>query len=70
VEVQVAAFPLVLTDPRGAFGYSDRSPTRSSLAVSSARTTSGSGRMGLDHVANEGGFLFVLTYLVCSGRRL
>jgi hypothetical protein len=46
VEVQVAAFPLVLTDPRGAFGCLDGSPTRSSLAVSSARTTSGSGRIG------------------------
>jgi hypothetical protein len=42
----VAAFPLVLTDPRGAFGCSDRSPTPSSLAVPSARTTRGSGRMG------------------------
>lgn len=66
----MAAFPLVLTDPRGAFGYSDRSPTRSSLVDLFGSDDKRQWQDGLDRVANEGGFLFVLTYLVCSGRRL
>lgn len=67
--VEVAAYPLVLTDPEDAFGL----PGWVGYAITlGSDFTSDDGREwqeGLARVSREGGFLFTLTYLVCGGQR-
>ena len=69
VEVQVAAFPLVLTDLRGRLRLHGWVAYAIELGGPFDSDDKRQWRDGLAWVADEGGFLFVLTHLVCSGRR-
>jgi SAM-dependent methyltransferase len=69
VEVEVAAYPLVLTDPGDAFGLPGWVGYARQLGGGFDAADERAWRDGLDRVGREGGFLFVLTFLVCGGRR-
>jgi hypothetical protein len=69
VVIEVAAFALMFTYPRDAFGLPGWVAYAIELGGRFGRTTSGSGRRGSPLLPTRAAFLFVFTYLVCSGPR-
>lgn len=69
VEVEVAAYPLVLTDPQDAFGLPGWVAYARELGGGFSSDEQLDWQHGVARASTEGGFLFALTYLVCSGQR-
>jgi SAM-dependent methyltransferase len=69
VDIDVAAFPLVLTDPWEAFGLPGWVAYARELGGGFSAGDERAWADGLERVRREGGFVFSLTFLVTSGRR-
>jgi SAM-dependent methyltransferase len=69
VEVAVAAYPLVLTDPEDAFGLPGWVGYAREFGAGFYAADERAWRDGLDRAGRGGGFLSALTFLICGGPR-
>jgi hypothetical protein len=68
-DVEVAAYPLVLTDPRDAFGLPGWVAYARELGGGFSSDEEREWQDAVARASTEGSFLFALTYLVSSGQR-